>query len=96
LSVVLAAVEAGRLTLPELVAAMATRPAALIGEERSLGLGELADLAVVDPQARWRVEPDALASSSTNTPLLGRELPGVVRLTLASGRITYRDGIDAG
>jgi hypothetical protein len=26
---------------------------------------------------------------------LGRELPGVVRLTVASGRITYRDGLDA-
>ena len=95
LSVGLAAVEAGRLTLPDLVVAMATRPAALIGEERSLSPGALADLAVVDPQARWRVEPDALASSSTNTPLLGMELPGVVRLTVASGRITYRDGLDS-
>jgi dihydroorotase len=94
LSVGLAAVESGRLSLPELVAAMATRPAALIGEERSLRPGALADLAVVDPQARWRVEPDALASSSTNTPLLGMELPGSVRLTVASGRITYRDGFE--
>jgi dihydroorotase len=93
LSVGLAAVEAGRLTLPELVAALATRPAALIGEERTLRPGALAELTVVDPQARWRVGTDTLASSSTNTPLLDRELPGVVRLTLASGRITYRDGI---
>jgi dihydroorotase len=95
LSLGLAAVAAGRLTLPALVAALSTRPAALIGEERSLRHGALADLAVVDPNAHWRVEPDALASSSTNTPLLGRELPGVVRLTLASGRITYRYGLNA-
>jgi dihydroorotase len=93
LSVGLAAVDAGRLTLAELVAALATRPAALIGEERTLRPGALADLTVVDPQAFWHVGQDTLASSSTNTPLLDRELPGVVRLTLASGRITYRDGI---
>jgi dihydroorotase-like cyclic amidohydrolase len=31
---------------------------------------------------------------SANTPLLGMELPGVVRLTIAEGRVTYRDGID--
>jgi dihydroorotase len=94
LSIGLAAVAAGRLGLPELVAALATRPAGLIGEERSLRPGGLADLAVVDQHARWRVEAAALASSSSNTPLLGMELPGVVRLTVASGRITYRDGLD--
>ncbi|MGH2457014.1 MAG: dihydroorotase, partial [Candidatus Limnocylindria bacterium] len=75
------------------VAAVATRPAALVGEERSLRTGARADLAVVDPRACWRVEPGTLASASANTPLLGRELPGVVRLTLAGGRVTYLDGL---
>jgi dihydroorotase len=95
LSLGLAAVAAGRLGLVELVAALATRPAALIDEERSLRPGTLADLTVVDPNARWRVEPAMLASASSNTPLLGRELPGIVHLTVASGRITYRDGLNA-
>jgi dihydroorotase len=94
LSLGLAAVAAGRLSLAQLVAAFATRPAALIGEERSLRSGQLADLVLVDPQAQWRVEAAALASASSNTPLLGRELPGVVRLTMASGRTTYRGGLD--
>ena len=49
-----------------------------------------ADLVVFDPGARWRVEASALASASANTPLLGMELPGVVRLTVADGRLTYR------
>ena len=66
------------------------RPAAIIGERRSLDPGEPADLVVFDPAARWRVEADAFASGSSNTPLLGMELPGVVRLTIANGRITYR------
>ncbi|MEX0710611.1 MAG: dihydroorotase [Chloroflexota bacterium] len=95
LSLGLAAVDAGRLTLPVLIRALATRPAEMIGEARPIELGQLADLVIFDPAARWRVEATALASASSNTPLLGMELPGVVRMTVAGGRITYRDGLDA-
>ncbi|HEX6140330.1 MAG TPA: dihydroorotase [Candidatus Limnocylindria bacterium] len=91
LAVGLAAVASGRVSLARLVQAMATRPADLVGERRSLAPGAIADLALVDPRATWRVEPATLASRSANTPLLGRELTGVVRLTLAGGRITYLD-----
>ena len=94
LSLGLAAVRAACLSLEALVGAMATRPAALIGEGRSLAVGARADLALVDPEASWTVGRDTLASASANTPLLGRELPGVVRLTLAEGRVTYADGIE--
>ena len=90
LSLGLAAVAAGRLELATLVAALSIRPAEIIGERRSLALGQAADLVVFDPEARWRVEASALASASSNTPLLGMELPGVVRMTVADGRITYR------
>jgi dihydroorotase len=93
LSLGLAAVEAGCLSLAAMVEAMAMRPAAIIGEPRSLRPGAIADVVLVDPAATWRVEPGVLASLSSNTPLLGRELPGVVRLTLAGGRVTYVDGI---
>jgi dihydroorotase len=95
LSLGLAAVEAGRLELPRLLEALSTRPADLIGEARSLAHGSPAELMIFDPAARWRVEASGLASSSANTPLLGMELPGVVRMTVANGRITYRDGLGA-
>jgi dihydroorotase len=94
LSLGLAAVEAGCLGLPRLLEALGSAPARLIGEERSLRPGTLADLVLFDPVARWRVEPAQLASASSNTPLLGRDLPGVVRLTVADGRVTYRSGLD--
>jgi dihydroorotase len=89
LSIGLAAVAAGRLELTRLLIALGGGPAALIGESRSLSYGELADLVLFDARARWQVEAEQLASRSANTPLIGMELPGVVRLTLASGRITY-------
>jgi dihydroorotase len=85
----LSAVATGRLGLLTLVAALSTRPAALIGESRMLADGEPADLVIFDARQTWRVEAEALASRSANTPLLGMELPGVVRLTVAGGRVTY-------
>ena len=93
LSLGLAAVQAGCLTLPRLLEALGAAPARLIGEQRSLARGAPADLVAFDPGATWMVNPDSLASASANTPLIGRELPGVVRLTLADGRITYLDGL---
>lgn len=89
LSLGLAAAAAGRLTLAQLFSALSSRPAALIGAERSLAAGAVADLVLVDPEARWTVSPETLAGRSANTPLLGRSLPGVVRLTVAAGRITF-------
>jgi dihydroorotase len=90
LSLGLAAVESGRLELATLVAALSARPASIIREARSLAAGAPADLVLFDPERRWRVEAEGLASMSPNTPLLGMELPGVVRLTVADGRVTYR------
>jgi dihydroorotase len=95
LSIGLAAVRSGGLELPRLLAALGARPGKLIGERRSLESGSVADLVILDPAATWRVEGSALASASSNTPLLGMELRGVVRMTVADGRITYRDGLDA-
>jgi dihydroorotase len=90
LSLGLAAVAAGRLPLATLLDALSTRPARLLGEQRGLTDGTAADLVAFDPSASWVVEREALASASWNTPLLGRKLPGVVRLTVANGRVTYR------
>jgi dihydroorotase len=90
LSVGLAAVAAGHLRLGSLLGALGPRPAAIIGETRSLAVGEPADLVCFDPEAHWRVERRTLVSRSANTPLIGLELPGVVRLTVADGRVTYR------
>jgi dihydroorotase len=93
LGIGLLAVEAGQLPLVTMLAALSTRPAGLIGESRSLADRAPADLVVFDPARSWQVEPDALFSRSANTPLLGRSLPGVVRLTVADGRVTYDDGL---
>ncbi|HET8586546.1 MAG TPA: dihydroorotase, partial [Candidatus Limnocylindria bacterium] len=91
LSLGLAAAAAGRIDLVTLLAALSSRAAMRVGERRGLAIGQPADLVIFDPTATWQVEREALASVHANTPLLGRELPGVVRLTVAAGRLTYDD-----
>ena len=93
LPVVLAAVDAGRVSLARAVEALTTGPARILGERQGVapGLreGEAADLVVVDRAGTWTVTPETLLSRGKNSPLLGRELRGVVRLTIAGGRVAY-------
>lgn len=56
----------------------------------SLAVGSPADLCIVDPQARWKVEAAALASQGKHTPFLGYELSGRVLATVVSGVVAYR------
>jgi dihydroorotase len=90
---VLAAVESGRVGLGRAIAALTTGPAAVLGPRlgRPIGLveGAAADLVAFDRAERWTVTTDGLASRGKNTPLLGRELPGRVLLTIAGGRLAY-------
>ena len=48
------------------------------------------DVTVFDPEARWTVTPEALRSTSKNTPFLGLEVQGAVRLTVVGGDVRYR------
>jgi dihydroorotase len=54
--------------------------------------GAPAHLTLVDPQARWTVEPAVLASRSRNTPYAGMELTGRVVATFFGGVPTVLDG----
>ncbi len=98
LGVLLAAVGARRLTLGRAVEALTAGPARMLGARagrrdgaRGLTEGARADLVVFDAGATWTVRSDTLASRGKNSPLLGRELPGRVLLTVAGGRLAYRD-----
>ncbi|HET7027932.1 MAG TPA: dihydroorotase [Candidatus Limnocylindrales bacterium] len=93
LGTLLEAVATGRLTLERAIAALTAGPASVLGRalDRSPGLieGEPADFVVFDRSSSWRVSEATLRSRSRNTPLLGRDLPGRVLLTVADGRLAY-------
>jgi len=73
------------------VEALSTAPARLIPdfEGGSLREGRPADVTVLDPEAAWILEQEALRSKSHNTPLLGRELLGRPAMTIVGGQIVY-------
>ena len=96
LGLVLAAVDAGRLSLGRAMAALTTGPAAILGAHTrrggtGVGLveGAPADLVVFDRSASWTVSAETLRSKGKNSPLVGMSLPGLVLLTLARGRVAY-------
>jgi dihydroorotase len=95
LGVVLAAVDAGLMPLARAISALTAGPARVLGaswgDRPGPGLveGAPADLVVFDRSEAWTVAPEALASRGKNTPLAGRELAGVVLLTVAAGRLAY-------
>jgi dihydroorotase len=102
LGVLLALVDAGKLPLARAVAALTTGPASVLAaalstaavpaaRPRGLIEGAPANLVVFDRGDSWKVTPEALLSKGKNSPLLGRELPGRVLLTIAAGRLAYEN-----
>lgn len=92
-------VETGRMTWADVARVLSSAPARIgrvdvgpAAQGRPVAVGEPANLTLVDPAARWTVEPRGLLSASTNTPYGGRELTGRVVATFLRGRATVLDG----
>ena len=85
-----ALVEPGLLAWPQLVAKLTVNPARILGiEAGTLAVGARADVAVIDPDARWTIDPSRFASRARNCPFAGWQVRGRVMMTLVGGRIVY-------
>ena len=74
----------------KLVAALSTNPAKVINQPLgTLRPGAVADVALIDPNLAWRVDPAALQSRSRNTPWGGSELRGRCVLTMVDGEVVW-------
>ena len=74
---------------------MSVAPAQIAGladQGRSIAPGSPAHVTVWDPNTPTLVAAEALASRSSNSPYLGRQLPGRVRHVFFHGRPTVLDG----
>jgi dihydroorotase len=80
----------------KILALMCWQPAAIAGLTAEHGgpvaVGRPANLCVIDPAAKWVVDPTALASRSRNTPYAGRSLVGKVRHTVLRGEPVVVEG----
>jgi dihydroorotase len=78
------------LSLTQLLAAMSTRPAELLGlPGGSLRNGAPADVIVIDPETSWVLDPSDLKSKCKNTPFDEARLEGRVVRTIVAGRTAY-------
>lgn len=90
-----ALVTSGAISWPRLIALMTIEPARLCGLD-ALGLGSLrkgqvADVTLIDPKARWTLDPASMVGKSKNTPFGGRRLTGRAVATLVGGVLTHHD-----
>ncbi|WP_426566868.1 dihydroorotase [Angustibacter sp. McL0619] len=88
-------VETGLLDWGGVADRMSVRPSRIgrVSEHgRPLEVGQPANLTLVDPAARWTVDPARQQTASRNTPFAGRQMHGRVVATFLRGRATVLDG----
>lgn len=83
------------LTMIQLIRALSTRPAEIMGLDDQGGPivpGAAANLVVFDPSSVWTVEGTDLRSRSRNSPFMGFRLAGRVVHTIVRGHFAVSDG----
>jgi dihydroorotase len=83
-------VRANEISPLEWVRRLSTNPARIIHRAGgSLAVGEIADVALVDPERRWVYDPAKGFSKSRNSPWAGREMIGRAIATLVGGVLVW-------
>lgn len=83
-------VRPGYLSLAKLLEKMTINPAVLYHLPAGrIQTGEYADLVLFNPDEKWI--PTSFASKSSNSPFIGKELYGKVKITICRGNIIYTD-----
>ncbi|MEO6306466.1 MAG: dihydroorotase, partial [Nitrospiraceae bacterium] len=59
----------------------------------TLAVGADADVAIVDQQEQWEVDPAKFRSKSRNTPFAGWKVKGLVTTTIVGGRVVFEAGL---
>ena len=89
-------VQDGRITLQTLISKLTVEPSHVFSlRTGTLSPGAPADIALLDLEGTWTVNPSAFASKGKNTPIAGTILPGRVALTFVDGRpVHIADGYE--
>ena len=79
--------------LVELIEKMTVAPARILRLSKgTLGVGEDADIAILDLDTEFTLDPAKFFSRSRNCPFAGRRLRGQAWATIVSGRLIFREG----
>jgi len=86
----LALFRAGHIDAARLVEMLSINPARILGVQGgALGIGDAADIAVIDPEQSFVFQEQNILSKSRNSPFIGATLQGRAVLTICGGRITH-------
>ncbi|MCH7808883.1 MAG: dihydroorotase, partial [Planctomycetes bacterium] len=85
-----AMVQSKRAQWPQLIAWLTSGPVAVLGlDPRPIEVGATANLALIDPNAQWTVEPGRFQSKGRNTPFAGWTLDSRPLGTIRGRRWTH-------
>jgi len=83
-------VRTGILSPLELIKTLSTRPAEILGIDRgSLKVGKAADLAIIDVEKAYVIDPGTFVSKGKNTPFKGKKVYGRPIYTIIGGNIVW-------
>lgn len=86
-------VEEGWLTPMELITKMTYNPAKMLNIDKgTLTIGKAADIAIIDPNRTYKIDPSTFTSKSKNTPFGGFQVKGKVIYTIVDGNIVVENG----
>ncbi len=86
-----ALIEPGIIDWSEMLAMLTCRPADILKVEKGrLGVGDRADITIIDPQAEWTIDAGKFYSKSRNCPYHGWKVKGKVLYTLVAGEVRYQ------
>ncbi len=82
-----------QLPFTKLIEMLSTVPAGIIGIDKgTLELGKEADIAILDLNEEYAIDPDKFYSKGKNTPFNGYRVKGKVAYTILGGKIVYERG----
>jgi dihydroorotase len=90
---VMSLIEPGHLSWPEVIRKLTYNSAQLLGLAKgTLRAGADADVTIIDPHARWTIDPTKFRSKSRNTPFGGWEVRGRAHTVIVSGEVRFTRG----
>lgn len=87
-------VEKGILTPSQMIEKFTKNPARILGREDigHLGIGANADITIINPNEKYKIDKEKFLSKAKNTPFNNREVTGKVLYTIVNGEIIVENG----
>ena len=88
-----ALIDRGHLDWPGIIAKLTINPARILGIPKgTLQIGADADVTMIDPEAKWTIDPERFESKSRNCPFAGCAVRGRAHTVLVGGVVKYTLG----